>query len=817
MGDSLQRVGLVFEESGAVNFKKTLSDTSNALANNRNQFKLTQMQWDENTKASEKLRAEANYLSTQYDNQGVRVQALRQKLEELENSDNANEKQIAATRKQLLNAEVAYQKMGNELDDVNKKLTNGKVDLEEYAKKIGEVGDKAKDVGGTLTKTLTAGVAAVGTAAVAAWKEMDDAYDNIISITGATADAADSLSNSFDNVYSSLPTDSETASDAIASVYQQFGFMDDQLEEASTSMIKYASINKTDVVSSAKSAKQAIEAYSLANSDLSKILDATTKVSQNTGVSVDELMDKAVTGAPQIKALGLSFQEGVTLMGQFEKSGVDSAAALSSLSKASVVYAADGKTLTQGLSETQNAILNAKDETEALNIAAGVFGTKGAVRMVDAIQRGTINLEDLATAAEDTGGVVTDTFDATLDPADNATLAYNNLKLALSKLGDTIQSSLGPILEKLATWLKSVSDWFSSLSTGQKNTILVIGGLVAAIGPLLVIFGTLAGSLSKIILLFTSENTAMALSTIQKGLAAIATGAMTVAQTALNVVVAIGTTLMTALGTAIAFLTSPIGLIILAIVALIAIFVLLWNKCEGFRNFFINLWDNIQKVLSSFSSWLGKMFATDWTKSFGIIGNFMNAWMANISNIVGAIKKIFSGIVDFVTGIFTGNWSKAWDGVKKIFGGAFDGLLAIAKVPLNGVIGFLNTVIDALNVMIKGLNKIQFDVPSWVPVIGGKKFGFNVGTIGKLNYLAKGGTLTDGMAIIAEAGPELLINKGGKSHVIPTSNGGGANAVDLIDYEKLRRVFLEVIQTLTPTIILDKRSIGYLRWLSKES
>src|SRR5699024_1203819 len=118
----------------------------------------------------------------------------------------------------------------------------------------------------------------------------------------------------------------------------------------------------------------------------------TTKTAQNTGQSVDDLMQKAIDGAPQIKQLGLGFGEGVTLMGQFEQAGVDSGAALSSLSKATVAYSKDGKTLSQGLGELQEKIMNAGSEMEAINAAAEIFGTKGGPRMADAIRRGTLNL-----------------------------------------------------------------------------------------------------------------------------------------------------------------------------------------------------------------------------------------------------------------------------------------------------------------------------------------------------------------------------------------------------------------------------------------
>ena len=135
-------------------------------------------------------------------------------------------------------------------------------------------------------------------------------------------------------------------------------------------------------------------------------------------------------------------------MGQFEQSGVDSGAALSGLSKATVAYAKDGKTLSQGLGELQKEIKGASSETEAINAAAEIFGTKGGPRMADAIRRGALDLGDLAKTAESSGGSVGTTFEATLDPIDKAGLAMNNAKLAMAEVGESVQISLIPFL----TW-----------------------------------------------------------------------------------------------------------------------------------------------------------------------------------------------------------------------------------------------------------------------------------------------------------------------------------------------------------------------------
>lgn len=190
--------------------------------------------------------------------------------------------------------------------------------------------------------------------------------------------------------------------------------------------------------------------------------------------------------------------------------------------------------------------------------------------------------------------------------------------------------------------------------------------------------------------------------------------------------------------------------------------------------------DLIESILSGLDSWLQGVFKTDWTEIFGPgLGDIINAFMKNIENTWNTIKKIFQGVIDFVQGVFTGNWEQAWQGVVNIFGGLFDNLVNMVKAPLNGIIGLLNGAISAINGLISGLNSISFTMPSW---LGGGHFGINIPYIPKIPYLAKGGILSQGSAIVGEAGPELLTMMGSRAMVQPLTssttnqtNLGGVN------------------------------------------
>ncbi|ELB38504.1 phage tail tape measure protein, TP901 family, core region [Enterococcus faecium EnGen0024] len=704
-------VVLNFKTNGEVSYSKTIKEINKEMNLAAAEYKNQVSAMDKDATQTEKLRAAKQKLEKQLGLAEQRSQMLREEYEKSVKETGEYSAESEKLYKQLLNSETGENKLRTALEQTNdalKEQGDVSVDTAKKLQKIEETGEKIKGVGEKMSVGVTAPIVAAGAAGLAAFGEVDEALDTIITKTGATGEQADRLSQSFKNVGSNTHLPLQTVGEAIGEVNTQFGFMGKQLEDSTNYLLQYAEINDTDVSQSAISARQAIDAYGLEYDDLNSVLDVTTKTSQNTGQSVDDLMQKAIDGAPQIKQLGLSFGEGVTLLGQFEQSGVDSSAALSSLSKATVAYAKDGKSLSQGLGELQDKVKNAGSETEAINAAAEVFGTKGGPRMADAIRRGTLNLEDLAKTAGESGGAVGDTFDATLDPIDQADQAMNNAKLAMADVGESVQVSLLPFFEKATSLLQEFSKWWGSLDQDTKNWIITIAGIAAAVGPVLIVLGSLMGSVTKIV-------------------------------GGINSFIGIWQKMSVFLA------ANPFVLVIAGIALLIAGFVLAYNKVKWFRDGVNAFFQGISDIAVQVFNFLG-----------GFIGGVFGGIIANFNNYFNAGKRIFNGFLDFITGVFTGNWSKAWEGVVNIFGGIFDGIVAIAKAPINGLIGLINDFIGLAN---------KIKVPKGVPIVGGKGIHFD-----KIPYLAKGGHLINGQAIVGEAGPELLTAKNGKTTVTPLSD-----------------------------------------------
>ena len=180
--------------------------------------------------------------------------------------------------------------------------------------------------------------------------------------------------------------------------------------------------------------------------------------------------------------------------------------------------------------------------------------------------------------------------------------------------------------------------------------------------------------------------------------------------------------------------------------------------------------------------------------------------VGTITDIFDGLKRILGGLIDFVTGVFTGNWEKAWEGVKNIFGGVFDAIAGLFKAPIN-------VIISGMNFFIRGLNKLK--IPDWVPKIGGKGI-----SIAEIPLLAKGASRVTGPFISGEEGPELVTPTGGGAHrVIPLTDAErqayqlGAPAPE-IDYKKLAVLIGEAVQRALfaagPTVSIDGREFGRL-------
>lgn len=816
-------------------------------------YKEASEQTGKNSEESKKLKQELDSLKEEY--------ARNEKAIE-----NSNRKLDDATVK-MNNTEKAMLQNQKALEDVNKEISNSKIDkLSENFDKVSEASGKVSD----KLKPVSTAIAGLGTASIAASITFEDSMAKVSTIADETEVSYDSMKKSIidlsnqtgisandiaDNVYNAISAGQSTGDavnfvtnstklakagfaeagqslDVLTTIMNAYGLEADQVGMVSDTLVQIQNKGKTTVA------------------ELSATMGKIIPTANSMGVSLDQLG----AGYALMTSKGIATAETTTymnsLLNELGKSGTKASEALKK---------GTGKTfqeLTEGGYPLGDVLVMLEREAKKSGVSlADMFGSAeaGKAALVLATDSGNA-FNSLLEDMENSLGVTDLAFEKVNNTTGNKLKqSLNEVKNSAINMGDT----LAPVTSMVSEGFSKITGMLSSLSSEQLKTIAGIGAGIITLNLALGAFskltkgisntvkaykdikefgskalaivknfsakslegaksagkfatsigknmvsatvngakaiGNLALNLGKATLGFAKSAMQSSIATVKIIAQTIATNAMSVAQATLNLIMSL----------------NPITLVIAGLVALGATFVILYNKCEWFRNGIQQIWHMITEVFTSFNNFLTGVFSTDWTQSFGAFGNILNAFFSNVNNIWESIKRVFSGIINFIAGVFTGDWSRAWSGVVNIFGGIMDGLGAVIKAPLNAVIGLINTAISQLN-------KISFTAPDWIPVVGGKHFGVN---LPKINYLYNGGIVTK---------PTFL---NWNTVVGDAFNGQGSNAeavVPLDDmYRNIKRIvnnslggdlviYLTNVTELDSDVISSKTTKKVIKGIGKE-
>ena len=700
-------------EGKLASVNQALAENGSATQNNKNQLKELQNEQKQLASENERVVSSFKLQESQLGANASEADKLALAEKRIGAQSDIVARQIENLEKQLALTKQEYGENSAEANKMETQLNQAKTAYSNLSQEMSNLGNAGKQASGTLSETnnllkaellnqfseklsdISQKLVDFGKSALEAFRQVDEGMDTIVTKTGAGGKALEDMQKIANDIAIALPTDFSTVGNAVGEVNTQFKLTGDALKNASEDIIKFAEINGSDVTNATIQSKQAIEAYGFSVDDLSKVLDSTTFVAQETGVSVDDLMKKATDGAPQIKLLGLSFEEAVTLIGQLEQHGVDSSAALSGLTKAAGAYAKKGKSMTEGLKETIESIKNSKSETEALSIAMEIFGAKKAPQMVDAIKRGALSFEELGYTAEVSGGLVSSTFESTLDPIDKFKTAQNSVTLAMSEVGAAIAEVLAPVFEMLGNIVKGLAEWFSSLPGPIKEFVVVMGTVVAIVGVIVPIFLTLQAAATAL---------------------EISIGAMITA--ALPII-----------GTALAIAAAVAGVII--------VLKYLWETNEGFRDVITTVWNAILEVInavvSEISNFVMSIFGTVvawWTENqelirasaetvwnaiytvistiLEILGPLIQAGWDNIQLVITTAWEIIKtvvetainvvlGIIQAVMQIINGDWSGAWETIKGVFSTVWQAIQSIVQTIFSAIQSYISNVLNGIS------------------------------------------------------------------------------------------------------------------------
>ena len=347
---------------------------------------------------------------------------------------------------------------------------------------------------------------------------------------------------------------------------------------------------------------------------------------------------------------------------------------------------------------------------------------KGVAAFQFLANTGRTAFENIKAKIEENKPAIDKVIAVALDLKDKFFEAFEKAKPVISFIATTaLPSVVGAIMKvsgAAATVYQKLNEWGA-----LKPIIIGVAGAIASMKIVGLAKDTMnaAKAVKALVTVFIAEKKAMlanialkvkdkaetlylhalyAKDAILKGASTAATWAQTAAMTAWNAICTVGTAVTSALGAAFTFLTSPIGLIILAIAAVVAIGVLLYKN-----------WDTVKEKASQLGQWIVgvfnnlkekataaiQAFADKFPAAFAFISSIFESWKQTVTGVFDGVKQVFQGIIQFVTGVFSGDWSKALDGLKNIFSGAFKALSSLALAPLNALKGVVVGAFNAID------------------------------------------------------------------------------------------------------------------------
>jgi len=521
MADDLKRVGLKFTADGARDFKSELKECTAATKENYSELKLAQSQYDKNTTSIDKLKDRQSYLAKQTDVYSDKVKILNQQLKEMESAENKDETAISKKWAELNQAQAKLNDYEKSLKDVNKQLETGAAKLKEWGDKVKGTGEKMKSIGSSMTTHVTAPITAGAAASVVAFNEVDEAMDIIIQKTGASGKALEGMQTSAKNIATEIPVSFEEAGNAVGELNTRFGITGKDLEDLSQRFLKFSKLNGTDVTNSIDSTQKALSAFGLDAKSAGEFLDVLNRTGQNTGVSMDSLLEGLVQNGAAFQEMGLDINQATIFMGQMEKSGANSETVMNGLRKALKNATESGIPMNEALKNLQDTIKNGKGGVDGLTAAYELFGKSGD-QIFAAVKNGTLNFTDLASSQDilkDSTDSVGKTYEDTLDPLDKVKTTMNEAKLIGADIVETAAPMLKTALEGIRDVLKNLKEWWSGLSEEQQQNILKFAAIAAAAGPVLSVLGSLVTVIGGIITV--GGTLAPVLGTIAAGIGAI--------------------------------------------------------------------------------------------------------------------------------------------------------------------------------------------------------------------------------------------------------------------------------------------------------
>ena len=602
----------------------------------------------------------------------------------------------------------------NNLRDLERQAGQSAVALQ----KIAATGEKLKTVGDNISSAgqkllpVTAGVTALGTAAVSTAANFESSMSQVQATMGITKDAMSTVNGESVNTMDTLSAlakkmGSETAFSAsecaeALNYLALAGYDTQQMCDTLPTVLNLAAAGGIDLAAASDMVTDAMSALGMGVDEAGTMVDQMAKTASTTNTSVAQLGEGILTIGATAKTVKGGTAELNTALGILANNGIKGAEGGTHLrnvilslqnptDKAAAcmeqlgldVYDSEGnmRSLNDILGDL-NMSMDGMTAAEKSNIIGQIFN-KTDLSSVNALLANTgTTWDDLQQSIIDSGGAAQQMADTQLD---NLQGQITILKSALEGLAISFGELLMPAIKMIVGWVQQFVDWLNGMDEGTKKVITTVALLAAALGPVLIVVGKVVSAVGTIMTIV--PKVAGVINTVKTAFAALNT----------------------------TMLANPIFLIIAAITALVAAFIYLWNTNEDFRQFWINLWENVKEVAIAVWEAIKNFFAAAWEAISSTAQAVWNGIKDFFSGLWERIKTIFSTVVEVIKTIITTYFNiyktiitTVLNAIKTVFTTIWNGIKTVVTTVVTAIQTFITTAWNAIkNTVTTVLNAIK--------------------------------------------------------------------------------------------------------------
>ncbi len=522
------------------------------------------------------------------------------------------------------------------------------------------VGKVMQGTGAAMTKYITTPLIGVGVAAAKVGGDFEEQMSRVKAISGATGDTFEQMKQQAIDLGAKTAFSAKESAAGMENLASA-GFSAQEIMKAMPGLLDLAAVSGGDVALASENTATALRGFGLEASEAGHVADVFACAAADTNAEVGDMGEALKYVAPVANSMGISLEETAAAIGIMSDAGIKGSqagttlrGALSRLARPTKAmqdtmdnlgvsfYDADGKMKPL---KTQVELLKKAFEgltpEQQQNALVTLYGQESLSGMMALIDKGPDSLGKLTKSLKDSDGAADD-MARTMQ--DNMNSSIEQMFGAFESAAIVIQKILAPSIKKVADAISGLVEKFVSAPESTQRLVVAIGAIAIAIGPVLYALGMLV----------------KAFQTMKVGLGVLGNGI----------------SLFKKLGSAIGFLTSPVGLVIAAVALLVVGFIYLWNTSEDFRNFWIGLWEGIKSAVSSAVEWIQNA----WKSTGEWFNNLWKSIKEGADNVWTTIQEAPGKAADWIKNKWTETkefFSSIWDGIKEAASSAWEGIVNI--------------------------------------------------------------------------------------------------------------------------------------------